>query len=383
MNKIKSALSVVVIITVICALVFQLTIHAEEDSSPIQSDFILSIEKIVSYKVLDGKLVDPLGHEFPYNTLQSVDIYSIDWSVNDIITYAILNGSVREIWLVNNDGSNYRKLTLNGGAISKPTNIWDPRFSPDGTKILFLGDPSPRLGLAQGDVYITNIDGSALDRITDTRTIISADWINNTSIIYSQNEAMNGSSLYLLNLETNRSVQITEAKNPLHVEVSPSGKKILYLNHDGLQKVYFVLDLATSEEKTVNQFPAFFHWGSDDNHLLYATEVGYGVYASKFGVIKLTELGREPLYGTVLGNFGSINGTYTDPPDVSLMSVSPDGNSVAVAKSVHPTFVKDRGEPGIYVIRLGITVPEFPAGIIIASIAIGIMLSLMRLRKLA
>ncbi len=68
-------------------------------------------------------------------------------------------GGVGQIWVVNVDGSDAKKLTTEGGR-------W-PSWSPDGSKIVYtrysLDDPDQE---GSGELYIMNADGSGKKRIT-------------------------------------------------------------------------------------------------------------------------------------------------------------------------------------------------------------------------
>jgi hypothetical protein len=66
------------------------------------------------------------------------------------------------IWAVHSDGSGLRKILIPGcgGPISDPTLVgcFNPRWSPDGTKIVFN-----RLHPPEGeDIYVANADGTGL-----------------------------------------------------------------------------------------------------------------------------------------------------------------------------------------------------------------------------
>ena len=65
-----------------------------------------------------------------------------------------------EIWVMNADGSNQRRLTNNPGANTAPT------WSPDGRMIAFVGQTSPVTRATE--IYVMNADGSDQRQLTDS-----------------------------------------------------------------------------------------------------------------------------------------------------------------------------------------------------------------------
>jgi Tol biopolymer transport system component len=55
----------------------------------------------------------------------------------------------REIYVMNSDGSDQRRLTTN------PAKDWDPAWSPDGTRIAFHSERD-----GNTEIYVMNADGS-------------------------------------------------------------------------------------------------------------------------------------------------------------------------------------------------------------------------------
>jgi Tol biopolymer transport system component len=77
------------------------------------------------------------------------------------------------IWIINDDGSEARMLTdppraEEWGNANLPFGDYDPRISPDGSRVVFerlVNDPSPQ---GNYDLYLIDIDGSNLARLTNT-----------------------------------------------------------------------------------------------------------------------------------------------------------------------------------------------------------------------
>ncbi len=82
------------------------------------------------------------------------------------------------IWVVNADGSGLHQLPITpvcGGAFSDPTSIscFEPGWSPDGTKVVFTRISANG---TQRNIYTVNADGSDLFRVTNTGGDSQPDW---------------------------------------------------------------------------------------------------------------------------------------------------------------------------------------------------------------
>jgi Tol biopolymer transport system component len=77
------------------------------------------------------------------------------------------NGTGRDVFVMNADGSDQQNLT------PKPGDQGEPRWSPDGRAILFTaappGQPRSASGWPYSDVYVMNADGSGQRNLTHTR----------------------------------------------------------------------------------------------------------------------------------------------------------------------------------------------------------------------
>ncbi len=94
------------------------------------------------------------SHAILANTVFSVEPR---WSVNDQLVFmSLMNGSGLDIYVMNVDGTALRRLT------SSPNN-GDPMWSPDGTRITFGSD---REGGNKLNIFVMNADGSQQQRLT-------------------------------------------------------------------------------------------------------------------------------------------------------------------------------------------------------------------------
>lgn len=94
------------------------------------------------------------------------------------IAYSSSDGGIQNIWIMRYDGSNKRKITEKGGQY--------PSFSTDGKKIVFVSYRDNE----NGDIYIFDITGGRVSRITSDKNIkLYPSFMNTTDrIIYSSIE---------------------------------------------------------------------------------------------------------------------------------------------------------------------------------------------------
>jgi Tol biopolymer transport system component len=122
----------------------------------------------------DGSNLTPITYP-PVNGAFNVEFdtyqsWSPDGSKITFTRYAgcnieLVDCSSAQIWVVNADGSNSRKLTDESATVFADAPTW----SPDGTKIIFNGG---------GELFVMNADGSGITNITNTsdESEFSASW---------------------------------------------------------------------------------------------------------------------------------------------------------------------------------------------------------------
>ncbi|MDQ1638475.1 MAG: hypothetical protein QOF62_1814 [Pyrinomonadaceae bacterium] len=153
------------------------------------------------------------------------------------------DGSV-QIYSMNTDGSGLARLTINS------SNDDHPRWSPNGTKILFQSDrdstpPDPENpGPTKQDIYVMNADGSGQTRLTtDSADDCNAEWSPDGSKIVFQS-LRNGSyyQVYLMNPDGTGQANLSNSSAAdLQPSWSPNGSKIAFASerdHAGVPAVY-------------------------------------------------------------------------------------------------------------------------------------------------
>jgi len=76
-----------------------------------------------------------------------------DPEIPSVIAYASYESGIGQIWIMDEDGTNKEQLTFG------EDNLWFPRISPDGMKIIYVNH-------GDGWIYMMDPDGSNNNRLT-------------------------------------------------------------------------------------------------------------------------------------------------------------------------------------------------------------------------
>jgi TolB protein len=186
-----------------------------------------------------------------------------------------------EIYLMNLDGSELINLTNDPAADSSPV------LSPDGTRIAFLserGDESDDQFYTP-DIYILNVDGSGLIKVTnrpaDYRDLVwspDSQWL--VFFARHQGEDMHNSELYRMDADGSHLIQLTiDPCQDVAPAWSPDGKQIVFtcategtaeihvINADGSSRIALTQH---SEDQPASDFsPA---WSPDGRSIAFSSD---------------------------------------------------------------------------------------------------------------
>lgn len=164
------------------------------------------------------------------------------------IVFASDRDGSMQIYLMNPDGSAQTRLTYSGA------NDDYPRWSPNGTKILFQSDRDhPDTGYM--DVYVMNSDGSGGTRLTsDANDDGMAMWApGGTKIVFQSMRNGVNYQIYLMDADGSNQVNLTNtSSSDGEPSCSPDGSKIVFASdrdHAGFDSVYVMNSDGTNQQR--------------------------------------------------------------------------------------------------------------------------------------
>jgi Tol biopolymer transport system component len=138
----------------------------------------------------------------------------------------LVTGCVFDIYVMNADGTNVRRLT------DDPANDDMPRFSPDGNSIVFSSDRTRSRA-----IYTMDTDGSNIVKLTpDGLVAADPDWsAAGDRIVFENNfcAACGLSDIFMMDADGGNVVQLTQGLgNNIQPRWSPDGQKIVFWHQD-------------------------------------------------------------------------------------------------------------------------------------------------------
>jgi TolB protein len=158
---------------------------------------------------------------------------------------------VRNVYLVNVDGTGLTRLTTNEGTVNGY-----PAFSPDGSKIAFISD---RTGYEQ--VWVMNADGSSPQQLTFNAADHdqTPDWSPDGAWIAYEDDATGNGDIYVMEADGTHHTRLTTDDDPeFGTAWSPDGSKIAFVrivNGDLDARTVYVMNADGSDQHAVRPGP--------------------------------------------------------------------------------------------------------------------------------
>jgi len=202
---------------------------------------------------LDIYVVNPDGSDLQRLT-KGKEAWEPDWSPDrtKILFTSTLHGGEEEVYVMDADGSNVHRLTHTPG---EGTSSWAADWSPDGKQIAFTSnrDGSPE-GWDGDDIYVMDADGSNIRRLTredgaDGSSAWSPD--GRTLAFMSSRDDRSRSEIYVMTVDGSKAWRLTHDKRTAARPAwSPDGERIAFMStrsnrkqaYDGDELEIYVMD---------------------------------------------------------------------------------------------------------------------------------------------
>lgn len=241
----------------------RITDDLKDYSSPARGgDSLVAIQSIESSGIVVS-LKEETSPSMQAATESREGVFGISFAPGGKIVYASEKAAESDLWMMDMDGSNRRRLT-SSAAVNR-----FPSVSPDGRYIVFVSTRTEN-----SNVWRMNIDGSQQIQLTENRRgrllwpQCSPDgkWV-----VYALAE-QGKTTLWKAPISGGNSVQLTDT-NSFYPAISPDGKLIAFLRDDGRHPAIEIISFEGGSVKTFE--PArgrlnVIRWSADSRALTYA-----------------------------------------------------------------------------------------------------------------
>lgn len=305
-----------------------------EVNETFQDDFYVFCQTVFDYRILyesnfpDGNLlfviqpdgtVESLVNDFDYYGLP---VLSPDNTEIAFTAYTLNIDREYELYLVNTDGTNLRKLT---DFDTDLRSIGSISWSPDGSKIAF----SKAEEYNTDDIYIVNQNGSGLMQLTDNSDIADRypKWSPDGSLIAFQRKEKDSYDIYLMNSDGSNITNLTNtpSRDEESLSWSPDGSKLRYSASENGNRNIYINDVDSGDLVNITQSQdyrgEYEAWSPDGSKIAY---VQYNSDRSESNIYVMNADGSSP---TKLTTSVYQQGN-TDPV------WSPDGEKIVFTRNV-------------------------------------------------
>jgi serine/threonine protein kinase len=194
------------------------------------------------------------------------------------IAFATEADGVKQIFLINSDGTDRRQIT------SLPEGACQPNWSPDGKRLVFISPCASNTDYYPGSaMYIVNEDGSGLLPLP---TLAGGDYDpawspDGTKIVFTSLRNSGRPQLYILDLEDNSVTPLSEKYAfDFQASWSPDGKQVIFASTRRQGQQLWLMNADGSDQQQFSEGANFIFtrpsWSPDGKMLIYTQYVSEG-----------------------------------------------------------------------------------------------------------
>jgi TolB protein len=252
-------------------------------------------------------------------------------------------GGGREIYVMNEDGTNEHRVTSTDPTPPEGVSFFQsyadmPTFSPDGTKIAFIGSSlgSSPVGSSSFEIYVINSDGTNRVRLTNTLDDESnPSWSpDGTRLTFARNARATGtgsslennrSDIYVMDADGGNVTKIADVADDKSPSWSPDGARIAFSSFaaDGSSsRIYTVHPDGTQlTAVTTSGFSTSPSWSPDSQNLVFSTFSG-AYY--QIALLQANDVGGTPVVLTNDDLKGAFEPVFNSDGSGIVFSAAPD-----------------------------------------------------------
>ncbi|MBI5207576.1 MAG: PD40 domain-containing protein [Candidatus Firestonebacteria bacterium] len=204
------------------------------------------------------------GTELKRLTYNDANDYRPSWSPDGSrIVYHTLFDKNYEIFVMDSDGTNMKNLSRN------EAYDFEPAWAPDGTRLSFTSDRDGNM-----DIFVANEDGGNPVNITSYPSRdFESNWNPSGDRVVFTSDRDGNLEIYLIDIAMGTITNLSRNNGDDHEPVvSPDGSKIIFTsNRDGNEEIY-IMDIDGSNQYNLTNTPAFDYnptWSYDGKYIFF------------------------------------------------------------------------------------------------------------------
>jgi serine/threonine protein kinase len=241
------------------------------------------------------------------------------------------SNNIFQIWLMNADGSQLRKLTDN------PNGACEPAWSPDGQQILFISPCQGKDNYAGARIYVMNYDGKDVKPLpipNNPEGDYHPAWSPDGKRVAYTSKSGSATSIFVFNFDDGTTIDISKSKALDSTPAwSPNGKQIAFTRQTVTGKIWLMTDKGENQTPFNLSDSSLFSFGpawSSDGTLIFFSQMRTTPAIPWMQALRVKDIGINADFRIPSGgqDIGPVAGIHVSPDGQWIVYESwPDGKN--------------------------------------------------------